>query len=135
MFRMTATADLRWFFAILLVLTCASCNRDLPRSRFVGTYEAQHERGIETLTLDSDGTYKHYFRGEFGMEVTAAGRWEVARVGSKQRVLVHDFTPHFPGRPDVASNYPLEPHEDYGLLRLYVSHQPRQFYLELPQKQ
>ena len=68
-------------------------------------------------------------------EVNSSGKWEVARDGSKQRVMVHDFTPHFPGRPDVASNFPLEPQENYGLLRLYVSRQPRQFYLELPQRQ
>jgi len=131
---MIGTAQLRCVFAFLLALTCASCNRDLPRSRFVGTYEAQHEKGMETLTLDSDGSYKHHFKGELGMDVTSAGSWEVARVGSKQRLVVHDLTPHFPGRPDAASNYLLEPHEDYGLLRLYVSRQPRQFYLELEQK-
>ena len=123
--------------AIALVLTIVhfvACNRDLPRSRFVAVYEIEHENGEETLELLNDGTYTHKIKRTDGSESVSSGKWVMAKVGGKQRILVHNFTPHFPNRPQVATDWPLEPHEDYGLMRLYVSHEPRQFYLELSRK-
>ncbi len=137
MFRVTALPRSRCAGAVLLALAatlCTSCSRDLPRSRLVAVYQAEHENGTEILTLDNDGWYKHQFKGTDGKDVTSTGKWEIAKVVSNQRILVHDFTPHFPGGSHIASTWPLEPREDYGLIRLYLSQQPRQFYLELPKK-
>lgn len=110
------------------------CNRDLPRSRFVAVYEIEHEHGVETLQLLGDGTYTHRLKRIDGSESVSSGRWDISKIGGKQRISVHNFTPNFPNRPQVAADWSLEPYEDYGLMRLYISHEPRQFYLELPRK-
>ncbi len=46
-------------------------------------------------------------------------------------VVLHNFTPHLPGIVDAKRDLRLETQEDYGLIRLYVSHKPRRFYLEV----
>lgn len=122
------------FFVVLTVAFSVGCSRNLPRSRFVAVYEIEHEDGVETLQLLGDGTYTHRLKRTNGSESVSSGKWDIAKVGGKQNILVHNFIPHFPNRPQVAADWPLEPYEDYGLMRLYVSREPRQFYLELPRK-
>jgi hypothetical protein len=131
---MTVVTRLRWvIWLALTVAVCASCSRDAPYSSFVRTYETDHANGTETLTLETDGTYRHYFKNNNGGEARSSGKWELVKIGRKQRILVHSFTPYFPGRPQVATDWLLEPYQHFGYVRLYVSREPRQFYLELPE--
>ena len=134
---MKSVAQLRRALALLLALAITlslGCNRELPRSRFVAVYEIEHERSVERLQLFEDGTYTHRLTSSNGGESVSSGKWDMTKVGGKQTILVHNFTPYFPNRSQVAGDWPLEPYEDYGLMRLYISHEPRQFYLELPRK-
>ena len=132
--RMAPATRLWWVILLALpVATYTSCSHDIPPSSFVRTYLADHANGTDTLTLESDGTYRHYFQNTNGSEVRSSGRWELVKIGRKQRILVHGFTPYFPGRPQVATDWLFEPYQHFGYLRLYVSREPRQFYLELPE--
>jgi len=134
---MKSVAQFRRELVLLLALTITlslGCNQDQPGSRFVAAYEIEHENGVERLQLFDDGTYTHRLKRSDGSESVSSGKWDMKKVGGKQTILVHNFTPYFPNRSQVADDWPLEPHEDYGLMRLYVSHEPRQFYLELPRK-
>ena len=129
---MAPATRLRCIMLIALTLAaCVSCKRDIPRSSFVRTYLADHTNGTETLKLEGDGSYRHYFKNTNGRETTSSGRWEVVKVGRKQRILVHSLILYFPGRPQSATDWLLEPYETFGYLRLYVSREPRQFFLEL----
>ena len=134
---MKSAAHLRraiMLLAALAITLSLGCNRDRPRSRFVAAYETEHESGVERLQLFDDGTYTHLLKRSDGNESVSSGKWDMKRVGGKQAILVHNFTPYFPNRPQVADDWPLVAHEDYGLMRLYISHEPRQFYLEVPRK-
>ena len=134
---MKLVAQSRRALVLSFTLVCAlslGCNRDLPRSRFVATYEIEHESGIERLQLFDDGTYAHRFKRTDGSELVWSGKWDMKDVAGKQSIIVHNFTPQFPNRPQVALDWSLEPHEDFGWVRLYISHEPRQFYLERPRK-
>ncbi|MBZ5549568.1 MAG: hypothetical protein LAO22_16690 [Acidobacteriia bacterium] len=128
---------MRQVFIFLLILDFSlgiACRKSFPRSRFVALYEAEHENGTETVELFSDGTYLQQFKAKDGIESTSSGTWELSIDHQTQAILVHSFTLHFPGHPTTPTDRTLEVYEDYGLMRLYVSRQPRQFYLELPRK-
>ena len=45
-------------------------------------------------------------------------------------VLLHNFSPHFPNNSWIKGAWGLGVKEDTGRIRLYVSYDPRQFYLE-----
>src|SRR6476646_8944393 len=86
---------------LLVVLAGVACTRGLPRSRFVASYDAEHENGSETLQLLGDGTYSHRFKATSGTESVSSGKWEISRVRGKQSLVIHNFTPHFPNRPSA----------------------------------
>src|SRR3981081_2363278 len=104
---MNSVAQLRRALVLFLVLSVASlvgCSRDLPHSRFVAVYEIEHENGVETLQLLGDGTHTHRFKRTDGSESVSSGKWDIAKVGGKQSILVHNFTPHFSNRSQVAAD-------------------------------
>jgi hypothetical protein len=122
------------FVAMLTVLASVGCSKPVVRSRLVATYEIEHERGVETLTLRDDGTYSHRFKPEFGAESTHVEKWEFSADDGRPTVVLHNFQPHFPGNDWLKGAWKLGVKEDYGRIRFYVSSDPRQFYLEEPQK-
>jgi hypothetical protein len=135
--RMRANARPRFFLGVLLGLALflgVGCKQTFPRSRFIANYSAEHDTGTETLQLLGDGTYVHRFKEISGTESTSTGTWEFLQAWRKQEILVHKFRPHFPNRTTEPTDWTLEPYEDYGLIRLYLSRQPRQFYLEVSSK-
>jgi hypothetical protein len=117
--------------ALLIALSVAlACSPPMTRSRLVGIYDAEHENGNETLELRADGTYLHRFRAKNGIESTSSDKWEFAPSRGRDSLVLHNFFPRFPGDPTVKKDWTLRTKEDYGLLRLYLSYEPRQFYLE-----
>jgi len=115
---------------VLLMCIAAGCSKSLTRSRLVRTYGMEHENGAETITLKDDGTYSHHFKAVNGSETTYSDKWEFVSSDPGPAVVVHNFAPHFPGNTWVRGAWSLGIKEDYGLIRLYLSHEPRQFYLE-----
>ncbi len=128
---------MRVLFSLLLA-TCfmptSGCSKAVTRSRLVSTYEAEHENGIETLELRADGTYLHHFKATKGAESTYSDKWEFAADDPGPVVLLHNFSPQFPGNSWIKGAWGLGVKQDYGRIRLYVSYDPRHFYLERPAK-
>jgi len=61
---------------ILTMLSFASCARKLDSSDLVGKYRADYPFGVETLTLNSDGTYLQEFVEHQATNVlSASGKW------------------------------------------------------------
>ncbi len=119
---------------LMSIIGAAGCSKPMARSRVVRVYEAEHENGTETLRLLDDGSYSHRFKASNGSESTISDKWEFAPNGASPSVVLHNFAPHFPGNSWIRGAWSLGIKEDYGLIRLYLSYDPRQFYLELPNK-
>lgn len=62
----------------------------------IGKYEANHQKGIDTLELLRDGTYKYYYSFD-GKEVTNSNSWEFKMFNGKPTITFRDFVFGLPG--------------------------------------
>ena len=64
--------------AFLLSLMCLvlllGCSKVTDSSQVIGTYEAHHQNGVETLQLRPDGTYIHHFKAVNGIALDTTRR-------------------------------------------------------------
>ena len=72
------------------------CSKATDRSQVVGTYEAHHQNGAETLQLRSDGTYTHRFKATDGTETGYSGKWEFEGYCGERKASLNNFSYHFP---------------------------------------
>ncbi|HEX3356486.1 MAG TPA: hypothetical protein VHS31_05835 [Tepidisphaeraceae bacterium] len=49
----------------------------MSKSELAGTYACNYPYGVETLTINSTGTYNQKFRGANGAEITNEGTWSI----------------------------------------------------------
>ena len=114
-----------------LALLCA-CSKNVDPSRLPGRYEAHHENGLEILDLRADGVYMHEFRPTIGAGSIYSNKWRFDPFGGEPRVILRDFTPHFPNsqKGDVL----LDVDKEWGRIRLYRSYDLNQYYVQKPSK-
>ncbi len=62
-------------FVFLFSLGLFCCSTSIDQTMVIGKYEANHQKGIDTLELLRDGTYKYYYSFD-GKEVTNSNSWE-----------------------------------------------------------
>jgi hypothetical protein len=67
---------LRMFSVVLSVLVVFACSYDPSRTELIGSYEAKYDYGVESLTLNADGTYQQIFRYNNGQILKNNGKWE-----------------------------------------------------------
>jgi hypothetical protein len=74
--------EIRWrnlqvlLLAIVPIVSVACWPAHPSNDRLIGTWEAVHPAGRETLVLSGDGTYTQVFTRTDGAKVENAGRWE-----------------------------------------------------------
>jgi hypothetical protein len=91
---------------------------------------------LEVLELRPDGEYTQRFNGKQGVESTAAGRWEFEPYAGEGKVVMHNFSSHFPGAsPDKVDAFLLGVDRNWGTIRLYFSFDRDQYYLKNSIKQ
>jgi hypothetical protein len=56
----------------------------------LGKYTANHERGVDTLELRTDGTYIYYFKSA-GKELTNTSRWHFGYHNREPRITFEKF--------------------------------------------
>ena len=101
------------------------------RSQVIGTYEARHQNGVETLELHSDGTYTHRFKRSNGTETVYSASWKLDPYGGEPKVFVDNFAQHFPGNSQTAPiGTLLGVEKKWGRIRLYLSYDRDEYYTE-----
>lgn len=63
----------------------------------LGKYSANHKYGIDTLAINSDGTYDYYFRSIDGAELTNTNRWHFETQSNEPRITFDKFIFGIPG--------------------------------------
>jgi hypothetical protein len=126
----------RKYAVLSLVLICLvallGCSKVTDRSQVIGTYEAHHQNGVETLQLRADGTYTHRFKGADGIETVYSSKWEFEPYYGEPKVSLNNFPYHFPpnSQKELAGITLLGIEKDWGRVRLYLNYDRGQYYSE-----
>ncbi len=120
--------------ALLLPLMCLvlllGCSKVTDSSQVIGTYEAHHQNGVETLQLRPDGTYIHHFKAVNGTETTYSGKWQFEPYYGEPKVSLNNFPQHFPpnSHKETIGITLLGIEKDWGRVRLYLSYDRDEYY-------
>ena len=126
-----------WRRAVLLLpLMCLlfffGCSKVTDSSQVIGTYEAHHQNGVETLQLRPDGTYINHFKAVNGTEATNSGKWQFEPYYGEPKVSLNDFSQHFPpnSHKDTIGITLLGIEKKWGRVRLYLSYDRDEYYTD-----
>jgi hypothetical protein len=79
-------------YTIMLVLVAAGCTNAIDRSMVVGTYRANHNKGVDLLELKADGTYLYHYTAPDGREVRNTNKWEFQYLDGKPKITFFEFS-------------------------------------------
>jgi hypothetical protein len=115
---------------LICFLGLFGCSKVTDRSQVIGTYEAHHRNGIETLELQPDGTYKHHFSAADGIETTYSNKWEFEPYYGEPQVALHNFSPYFPqnSHTEPVGITLLGIQHGWGAIRLYLNYDRDEYY-------
>lgn len=119
---------------LVLAAAQSACSEPVTRPRVIGVYYDQWSGRDEPamLRLFEDGSYLHSDKSKTQGKVTSSDRWEFSSTFGKAVVVLHNFSPPLPNQTAARRDWRLDAQEDYGMIRLYISHEPTLFYLGAP---
>ena len=85
-------------YVFLLVFAVSiGCTKAIDRSMVVGKYYANHKKAVDSLDLNSDGTYVYYYKAPDGKEFKNINKWEFEYVEGKPTITFLQFIFGLPG--------------------------------------
>ena len=128
MFVVSCRCQIQVWATLCLIGLCA-CSTEIDPSKLTGSYEAHTSAGVETVQLNSNGTYTQYFTTATGTKSTYSGTWKFEPFGGEPKIALRDFASHFTHSPraDVVL---LSVQKDWGRVRLYRSYDLDQYYVK-----
>jgi hypothetical protein len=123
-------------FSVLSSLVALfGCSKKVERSQVLGVYKVDHQSGIETIELRSNGTYSQIFKRKDGTEATVTDTWDFEPYNGEPKVALHNFSAHFPQSPEKGADVSLLGVEkDWGRVRLYLSYDRDDYYSQAAAK-
>lgn len=104
------------------------CSKVTDSSQLYGTYEARHEAGVETLKLNPDGTYTHFFKATDQTESSHSDKWNFEPYNGDPKVSLQNFSAHFPQSSHGPGVTLLGIERELGKTRLYLNYDRGEFY-------
>jgi hypothetical protein len=70
-----------FLFLVIMAILAASCDKKdlVPPStdELVGVYKGKYAKGIETITINADGTFTQEFKNDSGQLYISSGKWNL----------------------------------------------------------
>lgn len=91
---------------MIKIITCAllfalaasiGCTKAIDRSMVVGKYNANHNKGSDSLELRADGVYLHHYTSADGKELANTNRWKFEYQDGKPIITFVQFAFSLPG--------------------------------------
>ena len=81
------------FIAVIALFGFLGCSKqiDLDPSMLIGKYTANHKYGLDTLEINSDGTYNYYFKSNDGTELINSNQWEFEILDNEPWITFEKF--------------------------------------------
>jgi hypothetical protein len=115
--------------ALSSLVALFGCSKKVERSQVLGEYEVEHQNGVETIELRSNGTYTQIFKRKDGTEATVTDTWDFEPYNGEPKVALHNFSAHFSQSPEKGADVTLLGIEkDWGRIRLYLSYDRDDYY-------
>jgi len=123
----------KWLLVVSILLFCG-CSKQIDQSMALGKYSANHKYGIDTLVINSDGTYNYYFRSVDGAELTNTNRWHFENQNNEPRITFDKFIFGIPGYGSKAPGFwDVRVEKTGNTLRLCIDKDLNYYYEKLSQ--
>ena len=107
-------------FACFTLASLTSCSKPIDRAGLIGTYTANHGKGLDVLELRDDGTYVHSYQSAGGVILTNSSNWEVSLEHDISRITFSKFSFTFDVGSKVSGFWDVEVERSGKKLRLVI---------------